>query len=31
MICVFYVQHNMWPITLDAANRAFWVCSLDAH
>jgi hypothetical protein len=31
MTCVFGVQHNMQPITLDAAHLLFWVCSLDAH
>jgi hypothetical protein len=31
MTCIFDVQQNMWPITLDAANRAFWQCRLDAH
>jgi hypothetical protein len=28
---LFNVQQNMWPITPDAANRAFWGCNFNAH
>jgi hypothetical protein len=29
MACTFDVQSNVRPITPDATNSAFWVCSLD--